>query len=123
MSSGHGSRELSLGVEDVYMLGLAAVCWATRTTRNSICFEKTECRNPCEIIFLACLFMRYWSDLYLGVKQEMIEKGVQTMIRMAMRVLEKKPPAPAPRLMLTKEDATDDEQDKGGGSACNLMRC
>jgi hypothetical protein len=89
------------GGEEVCMLGLVALCWATWTTRNSICFDKKEFRNPCEIIFLVC------------VKQEMIEKGVQTMIRVAMQILEKKHPVPAPRLMLTEGEATDDDQDNG----------
>jgi hypothetical protein len=31
------------------------------------------------------------------------------MVRVAMRILEKKPPAPAPRLMLTEGEATDEE--------------
>jgi hypothetical protein len=29
-----------LGGQDVYMLGLAAVCWAVWKARNSVCFEK-----------------------------------------------------------------------------------
>jgi hypothetical protein len=53
---------------------VAAVSWVTWTTRNSICFDKKDFRNPCDIIFSACVFMRYWSGLYSGVKQEMIEK-------------------------------------------------
>jgi hypothetical protein len=103
------------GGEDVYMLGLAVVCWAIWSTRNSMCFEKKDSKNPCEIVFLACLFIRYWSGLYTGVHQEMIEKGVQTMIRVAMRILEKKPSTSAPRLLLTEGDTSDEEQDKEDG--------
>jgi hypothetical protein len=58
------------------------------------------------------LFIRCWSGLYTGVHQEMIEKGIQTMIRVAMRILEKKPSTSAPRLLLTEGDASDEEQDK-----------
>jgi hypothetical protein len=97
------------------MLGLAVVCWAIWSTRNSICFEKKDCKNPCEIIFLTCLFIRYWSGLYIGVCQEMMEKGVETMIRVAMRILKKKSLTPVLRMMLTEGDATDEEQNKEDG--------
>jgi hypothetical protein len=103
------------GGDDIYMLGFAAVCWAIWSTRNSICFEKKEFKNPCEIIFLACLFIRYWSGLYIGVRQELIEKGVQMMIRVAMKILEKKASTSAPRLLLTASEAADEEQDKVDG--------
>jgi hypothetical protein len=102
------------GGDDVYMLGFAAVCWAIWSTPNSICFEKKEFKNPCEIIFLACLFIRYWSGLYTGVRQELIEKGIQTMIRVAMKILEKASTS-APRLLLTASEAADEEQDKVDG--------
>jgi hypothetical protein len=53
-----------------------------------------------------------WAGLYLGVKQELIEKGVQT-IKVAMQILEKKQPTPAPRPMLMDGEASDDDQDNG----------
>jgi hypothetical protein len=45
----------------------------------------------------------------------MMEKGVETMIRVAMRILKKKSLAPVLRMMLTEGDATDEEQDKEDG--------
>jgi hypothetical protein len=53
-----------------------------------------------------------WAGLYLGVKQELIEKGVQT-IKVAMQILEKKQPTPAPKPMLMDGEASDDDQDNG----------
>jgi hypothetical protein len=46
---------------------------------------------------------------YTGVREEMIEKGVQAMIRVAMRILEKKSSTPTPRLMLIEGDVTVEE--------------
>jgi hypothetical protein len=37
------------------------------------------------------------------------------MIRVAMRILEKKPSTSAPRLLLTEGDTSDEEQDKEDG--------
>jgi hypothetical protein len=53
--------------------------------------------------------MRYWPGLYSGVKQEMIEKGVQTMIKAAMRILERRPSGSTARLMLTEGEAKEDD--------------
>jgi hypothetical protein len=98
----------------MYMLGLAAVFWSIWNIRNNICFDKKEFKSPCEIIFLACVFIRYLAGLYSGVKQELIEKRVQTMIRVAMQFLEKNQPVPAPRMLLMDGEASDEDQDNGG---------
>jgi hypothetical protein len=39
--------------------GLAAICWPIWKDRNSACFEKKNIKNPVDIIFSACSFMRY----------------------------------------------------------------
>jgi hypothetical protein len=43
------------GDEQVYMLGVAAICWAIWKARNKTCFEKKRIKNPAEIIFLHVL--------------------------------------------------------------------
>jgi hypothetical protein len=52
------------GGEDAYMLGLSAICWAIWKARNNICFDKKIIRRSCNLIFLACASMNYWSGLY-----------------------------------------------------------
>ena len=47
----------------IFMVGLAAICWALWRTRNSICFEDKKCRSPTEIICLASSFLSYWAGL------------------------------------------------------------
>jgi hypothetical protein len=46
------------GGDAMYMLGSAAVCWATWKIRNKICFEKIHIKDPGEIFFSAVAFMR-----------------------------------------------------------------
>jgi hypothetical protein len=36
-------------------------------------------KTPSEIIFSACMLMKYWVGLYVGEEQEMIKKGAETM--------------------------------------------
>jgi hypothetical protein len=50
--------------EQVYMLGLAAICWVIWKPRNKTCSEKKPIKNPDEIIYSACSFMCYWIGLY-----------------------------------------------------------
>jgi hypothetical protein len=71
------------------MLGLSAICWVVWKARNKLCFEKKPVRAPMEIIFAACSFMRYWAWLYLEDTQSMISAGVETMMRVAMKIMKK----------------------------------
>jgi hypothetical protein len=42
------------------MVELAAI-WKAR---NMVCFEEKLIKNPIEIFFFACAFIRYWRGLY-----------------------------------------------------------
>jgi hypothetical protein len=66
--------------EGCFLYGLAAICWATWKTHNKACFEKIPIKNPCEILFLACTFMRYWAGLYYEDMQDVIVAGAETML-------------------------------------------
>jgi hypothetical protein len=57
------------GEEKVYMLGLAAICWAIWKARNILCFDKKPIKSHFEIIFSACALMCYWAGLYPGADQ------------------------------------------------------
>jgi hypothetical protein len=75
------------GGEQVFMLGLAAICWAIWKARNKTCFEKKLIRDPCDIMFSACSFIHYWAGLYSEETQVVIRSGVETMMRTAFRIL------------------------------------
>jgi HJR/Mrr/RecB family endonuclease len=62
------------------MFGLAAICWATWKSHNRACFEKKSIKNPCEIIFSACVFMYYWAGLYPEEAQKVINAKVDVMM-------------------------------------------
>jgi hypothetical protein len=109
-----------VGGEKVYMLGLSAICWAIWTARNKTCFEKIRIKGPNEIIFSACFFMKFWAGLYPDDAQEIIKKGVQSMIQAAIKLLGKPRESQGPKLLLTSgADGDDREQedpdDQAGG--------
>jgi hypothetical protein len=52
------------GGDSVYMLGVAAICWAISKARNKTCLEKKFVNNPSEIVFSACSLMCYWACLH-----------------------------------------------------------
>jgi hypothetical protein len=70
------------------MLGLALICWAIWKARNKRCFDKKKpIKDPSEIFFSACAFMRYWSGLYSEETWVVIRFGVETMMRTVFRIL------------------------------------
>jgi hypothetical protein len=76
------------GGDHVFMLGLAAICWAIWKGRNRTCFEKKKpIRDPCDIIVSSCSFMMYWAGLYSEETQVVIRSGVETMLHMTFRIL------------------------------------
>jgi hypothetical protein len=91
------------------MLRLSAICWAIWSTRNKTCFEKIMVKGPNEIIFSACFFMNYWAGLYPDDAQEIIKKGVQSMIQAAIKLLGKPRETQGSRLLLTSGEEEDDQ--------------
>ena len=63
----------------VYLVGLAAICWATWKTRNKACFEKRMISSPMEIICLASSFLSYWTGLQKGSARKELEIGAEAL--------------------------------------------
>lgn len=107
------------------MLGLAAICWAIWKARNKTCFENIQIKNPHDIIFSACLFMRYWSGLYPDGDQDLIKEGVETVMQTSIELLKKTHEAQVARItdggreMDVGRDAEleEDRQDPGENEA------
>jgi hypothetical protein len=78
------------GGESVYMLRLAAICWAIWKTCNVVCFENKILRNPLEILCSTCAFICYWAGLYPKVMKEVIENDVDQMLQTTIKLLGKK---------------------------------
>jgi hypothetical protein len=81
------------------MFGLAVICWAVWKARNSVCFEKKHINNPIEILFSACSFIHYWAGLYLEITKNMIEAGVNMMMKTTFQMIKKESRHAAPMLM------------------------
>ena len=73
-----------------HTLGIAAVCWAIWKARNKLCFEGKLILNPISIVCHACTIMSYWAGLYAGMDREALEEGINTMLRIATGLLNKK---------------------------------
>jgi hypothetical protein len=74
------------GGESMYMMGVAALCWAIWKARNKTCFEKKFINNPDEIVYSACALTRYWAGLYPEATQQAINEGVDLMICTAIKL-------------------------------------
>ena len=46
--------------------------------------------NPVSIVCHACALMSYWAGLYAGMDREALEEGINTMLRIATGLLNKK---------------------------------
>jgi hypothetical protein len=90
--------------EEMYMFGLATVCWATCETKNRICFDKIILWNVGEILFYAIALMRYWVGLQPEETQRMIDVGVNLMMKTAMRFVRRRTATPTSlRMLKTKK--------------------
>jgi hypothetical protein len=56
--------------DNFYVAGLAAITWAIWKTRNKIYFEDKLLSDPKDIIYHACVFLKYWVDLLSGLSKE-----------------------------------------------------
>jgi len=70
-----------------HMWGVSAICWAIWKAINKICFDGKKFNNPIEIICHACALMRFWTGLYAEVEREMLINGVNTMLKVAAKIL------------------------------------
>jgi hypothetical protein len=70
--------------KNLYMNGLAAICWAIWLTRNGVCFEKKLIRFPTEIICLASSLLNYWAGLQQEAGKAMLETGAEALKNAAL---------------------------------------
>jgi hypothetical protein len=101
------------------MLGLSAIYWVVWIAKNKTCFEKIRIKGSNEVIFSACFFVNCWAGLYPDDAQEIIKKGVQSMIQAAIKLLGKPRETQGPRLLLTfgaeeDEQAQEDHDEQDG---------
>ena len=86
------------------MLGIPAICWALWKTRNQVCFEGKAIRHPVSIVCYACALMSYWAGLFEGEDRKALEDGVDTMLQIALRPVDKMVPGNNQLLLQQEED-------------------
>jgi hypothetical protein len=59
MSSSGSRLKVHYQGDQVYRVVLVAICWVIWKARNKVFFDKKPIKDPVEIIFSACSFMRY----------------------------------------------------------------
>lgn len=97
-----------------------SICWgwllfAGCKARNRACFDKQLIKHPCEVLFTACSFMRYWAGLYPGDMQEVIVAGAESMLKAVMQVIgrcAREQPCLTIKESDEKEEEREDEQTK-----------
>ena len=79
--------------------------------RNKVCFEGKKLHNPIEIICRACALMKLWAGLQKDRDKEMLVRGVDAMIKIALQLLSKKHQAVA-RSNLLPDPADEDDAEQ-----------
>ena len=74
------------GGEKLYMVGIAAICWAIWKTRNKVTFDAYKLRSPCEIIYLAATFLLYWAGLQKEPEREVLKRKALEMMQTAATI-------------------------------------
>jgi hypothetical protein len=73
--------------------------------------EKKPIKNPGEVIFSACAFMKYWAGLFPEESHNLVAVGTDLMMKMTKSILDGRQPIKKIKL-LTAEDARMDNQEK-----------
>jgi hypothetical protein len=55
-------HSFSPGIEKLYVVIIAAICWAIGNIRNKVTFEKHILRSPSEITYFVVSLLVYWGD-------------------------------------------------------------
>ena len=80
--------------------------------RNKVCFEGKKLHNPIEIICRACALMKLWAGLQKDRDKEMLVRGVDAMIKIALQLLSKKQQVMIrPNMLLDLARDEDEEQE------------
>jgi hypothetical protein len=71
------------GGDQIYMVGISAVCWSIWNVRNRVTFDGHVMQFPTEAIFVVCSFLIYWAGLQLEEIKELMVQGSEKLMRMA----------------------------------------
>jgi hypothetical protein len=65
---------------------IVATFWALWKTRNKACFENILPADPCELIYLICQYIDYWSNLKKPGTRKALAQGIKQLKMMIQQV-------------------------------------
>jgi hypothetical protein len=71
---------------EVYIMRLAAMCWAIWVTRNKVTSDAYALRTTLEIVFTMCSFLMYWSGLQNAGRKDQVMEGTKKLMKLAADV-------------------------------------
>ena len=86
------------GFEQIYIVGLEAICWDIWLALNRATFECKWINSPFEIVFTACAFLIYWAGLQKPEMEEMVKKGAEMLKANTTQMMLLCGPPPAPNM-------------------------
>jgi hypothetical protein len=93
--------------------GFSVICWAIWKCRNKAAFDGKRIKHPAEIFIHACAFMSYWTGLLVVEDQSQVAARVETMLKIAYRLLSFQSKPPGAQMLPAPQDrpADDEEED------------
>ena len=67
------------GFDNLYTIGLAAICWAICLARNHATFQLKWINTPFEIVFMSSSFLMYWIGLQKPEMMDVVRKGAEML--------------------------------------------
>jgi hypothetical protein len=74
------------GGSEMYMVGIALVCWANWTIHNKVTFDGYTLKSPIEAAFTMCSFHLYWAGLQANDDKEKVVAGTRKLMKLAADV-------------------------------------
>ncbi|PNT77248.1 hypothetical protein BRADI_1g59951v3 [Brachypodium distachyon] len=72
-----------------FVVGLAAIVWATWKCRNRVTFENYKLKSPFEIVFAAYAYLMSWAGLQKGTDVELLKEGTKKLVYNAQDLMRK----------------------------------
>jgi hypothetical protein len=86
---------------ELFLVVIAAFCWAIWNIRNKVIFEHHKLRSPNEIVYFTVSLMRYWAGLHKDDDKAILNGGADKLARLASEIFIARHQAGQPLLMIT----------------------
>jgi hypothetical protein len=74
------------GGSEMYMVGIAVVCWAIWTIRKKVTFDGYTLKSPIEVVFTMCSCLLYWAGLQANDDKEKVVARTRKLMKLAADV-------------------------------------